>query len=524
MRAVPFLAIVPLVAMIATVAHAQRGRRPPPRPAPKPAPAPEPAEEPEPSPPTTPPVVPATPPDEGGPAKPQPPPPPPWNTPSPTTVTSGEALLPEGASLGASAGGGGGGDSAEARQARENRLRMIEARLTADEMAAANSPSSGTGWWSGLKIGGYLQPQLLIQSFNAAASPNVDANGNLPPGVTGNDVIAKSNGTTTNGTFFRLRRARLRTEYTPVDSARLVFEIDPTPAGGQTGGTGTIARTVEAQGIAHWRGNELVTEFAMGIFKIPFGYEVLQSDADRPFIERSWGEQNMTPGEFDTGARAYTTLVSDKHRLDAQLAVVNGQTEGEPTFALLPDLNRSKDLVGRLAYSFGAQTFGASGYFGEGQNVDPAGLRFKQFRRWAINGEVKLATQTEALGWTRFFAEITYGENMDRGVHYAYGLPAIPTPITAGSTNLNELSAWARVEQDLSHWFTLGLRWDMYTPDLSQSDDARNTFTAVAVWHVSDWLQTMLEFDHASDHAHAAGRPAADRSIDSASEVVQVRF
>ena len=65
----------------------------------------------------------------------------------------------------------------------------------------------------------------------------------------------------------------------------MVFEIDPIPAGGPDNGTGTIARNVEAQGIARWA-DDVTTTFGMGIFKIPFGYEVLQSDADRPFIAR----------------------------------------------------------------------------------------------------------------------------------------------------------------------------------------------------------------------------------------------
>ena len=83
-------------------------------------------------------------------------------------------------------------------------------------------------------------------------------------------------------------------------------------AGGPDNATGTIARNVEAQGIAHWGERRRDRRSAMGIFKIPYGWEVLQSDADRPFIERSWWEQNVTPGEFDTGAKAYTTALDNK--------------------------------------------------------------------------------------------------------------------------------------------------------------------------------------------------------------------
>ena len=103
----------------------------------------------------------------------------------------------------------------------------------------------------------------------------------------------------------------------------------------------------------------------MGIFKLPFGYEILQSDADRPFIERSWGERNMYPSEFDTGARAYTTLLERK--LVVQVALVNGSTIGEKTFAVLPDLNQGKDVVGRVNYDFGPVDVGVGGYYGKGR-------------------------------------------------------------------------------------------------------------------------------------------------------------
>jgi hypothetical protein len=321
-----------------------------------------------------------------------------------------------------------------------------------------------------------------------------------------------------------LRRARLKTEFQPFDSVRVVFEIDPTPAGGTIGGTGTVARQVEAQGIAHWA-RDWTTEFAMGIFKLPFGFEVLQTDADRPFIERSWGEQNMTPGEFDTGARMYTRYVNDRQWMDMQVAVVNGQTEGEPTFSLDPDLNKAKDLVARFAYGYAGSDVGVSGYYGEGSIVDPVGLRFKQFPRAAVNGELNLAGNVvRALGVTHIYSEITYGLNMDRGVHYTFAVPAIPTSIAQPVVNQNELSAWVRVEQDLTQWATLGFRWDMYTTDVTTADNQRNTLAFVGVAHFNKALQLMLEFDHAMDHIHPHGTPSPQREIEMGSAVLQARF
>jgi hypothetical protein len=455
-----------------------------------------------------------------------PPPPPPWTSPgAPSTSTSGATLLPEAPAP--SAGPKVAPElasvlSAQETAALEGRIRALEARLAADE--ATRGGASAPEWLSKFKVGGYIQPQLLIQSYNTAASPNV-VGGSLPAGVSANGTIAKSNGSTTNGDYFRLRRARLKTEFMPTEGTRLVFEFDPTPAGGTVGGTGTIARQVEAQGIARWS-PFVTTEFAAGIFKIPFGFEVLQTDADRPFIERSWGEQNMTPGEFDTGARAYTTWAKDRRSFGLQVAIVNGQTEGEPGFSLDPDLNRSKDLVGRTFFDFGDWVeIGASGYYGEGQNVNAMNLEFKQFVRWAGNGELNLRhTFSESVGATKIFSEVTFAQNMDRGVHYGFAVPAIPTPFTANVVNLKERSVWVRLEQDFSKWVTLGGRWDEYTPDTSLASNARDTFAVVGVIHFTPWLQTMIEYDHAIDHVHPSGAPAPDKVIDSASGVLQARF
>ena len=180
----------------------------------------------------------------------------------------------------------------------------------------------------------------------------------------------------------------------------MVFEIDPTLSGGPDNGTGTIARNVEAQGIAKWT-SDVQTTFGVGIFKIPFGWEVLQTDADRPFIERSWWEQNVTPGEFDTGAKAYTSAVDGK--LDVQVAVINGTVLGEKTFSLLPDLNKGKDVVGRIHGAFGVFDLGVSGYYGEGQEVSLTNLSFKQYPRWATNVEAGVHGHFADFGETRIW-------------------------------------------------------------------------------------------------------------------------
>ena len=155
------------------------------------------------------------------------------------------------------------------------------------------------------------------------------------------------------------------------------------------------------------------TDFGVGIFKVPFGREVPEYDPDWPFIERSWAATNMFPGEPDTGARA-TTKVG---LLTGEVAVVNGQMLGERTFAVLPDLNKGKDLVLHLTYDvFHLFEVGASGYYGQGQTVDGTLLRFKEFPRFAYGFQIAARhALAPALGETRVIAELVRGQNMDRG-------------------------------------------------------------------------------------------------------------
>jgi hypothetical protein len=386
------------------------------------------------------------------------------------------------------------------------------------------------GWTRWVKVSGYLQPQLLWQWYdNSAASPN-------PASQSPNAVVAKQDtvfntasgngvpGLTTNGDYFRLRRARLKLELEPSEWARMVFEIDPTLMGGPDNATGTIARNIEAQGIAHWS-TDVVTTFGMGIFKIPFGFEVLQTDADRPFIERSWWERNVTPGEFDTGAKAYTTALHN--RFTGQFAVINGNMLGEKTFSLQPDLNKGKDIVGRLNYDFGPFDVGASGYYGQGQEVSLASLAFKQYPRYAWNIEAAIHHRFLQIGDTRVFAEFDRGQNMDRAVNYSaqIALPGLPPDIVNGKVvSKDELGYWARIEQDITRWSTLAFRYDKYTPDSAQGSDSRDTFGFVGVAHFTKQLQLMLEYDYYVDNVHVPGNPIPYAKGNVFSGVFQVRF
>src|SRR5207302_476205 len=96
---------------------------------------------------------------------------------------------------------------------------------------------------------------------------------------------------------------------------------------------------------------------------------------------------------------------------------------------------------------------------GSGQLVDTAQLRFKTYNRWMVNAEIGAKHRfIPRLGETRVFAEVTRGQNMDRGLRYDPKLvmPTIPADVVNGSVNdLDELAYWVRIEQDFGRKFTL---------------------------------------------------------------------
>lgn len=399
----------------------------------------------------------------------------------------------------------------------EERLRDLEARLAADaERQKADAArikkleDAGGGIMKNLTIQGYVQVQFLAQSFNKAASPNLQSDGSLPPGIGTNDVIAKADGTTTNATLFRLRRTRLRVRY-EVDFLRVFIQIDPLPAGGPSAAQGTIIRNAEATGIMRWT-DDVRTEVGAGLFEVPFRFELLESSMYRPFIERSWLSQNLFPTERDIGVHAKTLAFKDA--LTAEFGMLNGQRLGEPRFTELADPSRAKDFFGRVAYKFGPLTLGAFGYVGRGQNVDAANLRMKTFPRWGANIGATFSHKIfEGLGDTRAYGELMVGENMDTAVRYAYARPAIPADSHDDVTDLKERGFYLRGEQDFGEHLFAGYRFDTYTPDTSLKNNARDTHTLMLGTKFTKLLRIINEGSYAIDNVHGSSGQAPSKHI-----------
>ncbi len=395
-------------------------------------------------------------------------------------------------------------DAAEARAIElEARLEHDEARLRALEKSA--SP------FRHLKLMGYVQLQYLVESSNAAGSPNRQPDGTLPSGISPNDVTARADGTTTNTNRFRLRRTRFGATY-ETRPVRVFLQIDPLPSGGPASTQSTIARNAEVTGIAHWT-NDVRTEFTAGLFTVPFRLELEELSLFRPFIERTWASLNLFPTERDLGVHARTFAFDDSAIFD--VGILNGQRLGEPTFVAQPDLNGSKDFFATLTSKrFRFFEMSVSGYAGRGQTVDTALLRVKNYGRYAVNLAARLAYRlVPALGETRLMAEVLSGINMDTGVVYAFARPAVPTALGDDVKNLGERAVYVRAEQDLTRWGIAGFRYDTYTPDDAETNNARNTYTFMLGARFNKYLRLINELAYAVDNVHPAGGSAPSQHL-----------
>ena len=391
---------------------------------------------------------------------------------------------------------------------REERRRELDARLAVDE-ARLKTLEDDLGPLRHLKVQGYVQFQYRVQSFNAAASPNL-INGALPAGISSNDVIAKADGTTTNANLFRLRRTRLRTIY-ETDIVRVFLQVDLLPAGGPTATQGTIARNAEATGIAHWT-KDVKTEFTGGLYQVPFLMEVVESSMYRPWIERTIMSQSLFPSERDLGVHAKTIYGKDLVALD--VGILNGQRIGEKSFVLQPDLNGAKDFFATATVKSGPVAASLAGYLGRGQIVDATAIRVKNFKRLGASLGAQLAkTFSERLGQTKVIGELMFGSNMDTGVLNGFALPTIPKTFTDGVKDLNERGLSIRLDQELTKWGIAGFRYDMYTTDSSIANNARDTYAFMAGARFSKYLRLINEASYAIDNLHPEGAAAPSKHI-----------
>lgn len=361
----------------------------------------------------------------------------------------------------------------------------------------------------------WVQPQFVTTFWNREGSPNL-VEGDLPAGAGSNSVRARADGSTTNTTFFRLRRTRVRLvgEMTPY--MRAFAEIDVLPVG-----TGSIfIRNVLATGIARWA-PDVTTEFSAGSFKVPLTYELLEPSRNRPFLERSLVSIAFFPGDRDMGAWAQTTV---KKKLTVDAAVINGRAFGEQSNGLLPDYNRGKDVVARANYNFGPADVGVGGYFGSGTLPATQG-HVHSYQRGAAHFEAALHhVFSETLGQTAIYSQATYGQNMDRGVRYAFALPDPPSTPGGDIEAKHQFGSFVRLQQNLGSRLLLGVRHELYTSNLGLSDNLMQAFGGLCSIHFTRGLDLRLEYIYGVDSSHPEGVDLGTRISHTLSTWMQARY
>jgi len=232
---------------------------------------------------------------------------------------------------------------------------------------------------SRLKVTGYLQAQFIDDERSR-------------------DELAGSG--TRNLDQFSIRRGRVKFTYQATPTSKFVIQPDITSSG-------VVLKDGYVELTEPW--TTWKHTLTAGQFNWPFGFEIMYSSSSREVPERSRVVRTLFPGERDRGVMLSGLGLNE--RFTYRVAIVNGT--GTSSSA---DLNQQKDVVGRVAYSFGAFDIGASGYMGDdlvATSTKATGVNFDKERlgvdfQWAtpitglgVRGEYITGKQAPASGTTR---------------------------------------------------------------------------------------------------------------------------
>ncbi len=336
----------------------------------------------------------------------------------------------------------------------------------AQEPAAdKHADKSGIDLLAGIRISGYLQAQY---------ESHQDSENQLQQG-----------GAPLNLDRFVLRRARVRVERIWKFSSVMV-EFDANTVHGPSS-----FGVQHAEASLFYRGDnpesELpVAKLTMGLFDVPFGYELTESPKARPFMERSLASLAFFPAEPDLGVGLSGKVSFVKYAV----AVMNGEPKSEVTGFQLRDPNSQKDVVGRVGVdvpigerfrvSGGVSAINGYGFYKGTDNTKSvvvwtdlnedgqintgelqalpgtSGTVSQNFFRWAVGADLQIRMKSK-LGMTQLYGELTAGSNMDRGLFVA-------DPVLT-SIDARELGYYIGLVQQVTPYGVVGLRYDYYNPN-----------------------------------------------------------
>jgi hypothetical protein len=268
------------------------------------------------------------------------------------------------------------------------RLEAMEAKLGGlEETLSATGASVNS--LKKIKLSGYIQGRY---ERSAASVNGLKSDGKTPA----------------NADRFLIRRARLKTVYEG-KNAEYLLQIDAT-------GDGVNVKDAEATFVDTW--TPLNIRLTIGQFKLPFGYEILQSSADREMPERSAIVRAYFDGERDRGLR----LTARWEYLRLAIAIINGNGvkdtsvyKGTSLYGT-QDPNKFKDVVGRIGFDLGSLVSGVSAYFGRGPmatnvdtKTDPVGVTYEYMRRTRLGADLQGYIDVPEVGGLALKGELIWG-------------------------------------------------------------------------------------------------------------------
>jgi hypothetical protein len=392
-----------------------------------------------------------------------------------------------------------------ANQKLEDEIRANAAKEDAREQQA--SPRVGAAD-AGLSLGGYLQSDYVIRQSSQ-------------------DQLNPTSGALLNQDRIMVRRARLLIDYQRTyGGAGLEFDGNTV--------NGAVARLLGAQASLKLPGRSSseppVVMGSIGAFRVPFGLEVLQSDVDRPFMERTTASRAFFPSEYDLGLR----LQGGWRFIRYAVAAMNGEPLDEKTYPAL-DPNHQKDIVGRIGVEVSSLkqlfiAFGMSTLYGKGFHsgnlaskgsvswIDSDGngsfssneatgtpgvsaTASRNFARFAVGADLVLSAlllpEWTHLGATTLYGEFIWANNLDRGI-----LPADPYGVLA--RDARELGCFVAITQAVTRHGVVGFRYDYYDPDRDRylriagdlvPSDLRYQSWAIMGGLVASWGRLLLQYD-----------------------------